>query len=64
MGVVEERRVYKDVVWSMVSWLSLLPSVECKQWIRAARGDSGEGRLRWQWSPCASSVLCSGFTPG
>lgn len=35
----------------MVSWLSLLPSVECKQWIRAARADSGDGWLKWWWSP-------------
>lgn len=28
--------------WSMVSWLSLLPRLLCKHWIRAARVDWGE----------------------
>lgn len=39
VGVVGERRVCRDVGWSMVSWLSLLPSVLCKHWIRAVRVD-------------------------
>ena len=50
VGAVGERRVSRDVGWSMVSWLSLLPSVLCKHWIRTARADWGEGWWRRGWS--------------
>lgn len=41
-GAVGEQRVRGDVGWSMGSWLSWLPRLLCKHWIRAARVDWGE----------------------
>lgn len=34
---LERGRCIGPMVWSMVSWLSLRPSVECKHWIRAGK---------------------------